>query len=77
MTTTWTTNPSTVLPGQIVGAPIRIPHIMLCHAAPPGGRWCGWVRVANSRQQLVELMAERREHEETCQGGLIVTGRGA
>jgi hypothetical protein len=69
MSTSVTTNPSSLLPGQVLGAPIRLPRIMLC---TQGERWCGWVRTANDRRQLAELMAERRRHEENCRGGLIL-----
>jgi hypothetical protein len=66
-----TTTPSQLADGQVVGPPIRIPFIMLCHQ---GERWCGWVKVANTRRQLPELMAERRRHHEGCLGGLILAG---
>jgi hypothetical protein len=69
MAVTVTDSPSTALPGSIIGRPIRLPHVMLC---TQGERWCGWVRCANDRHQLVVLMAERRSHEEKCGGGLII-----
>jgi hypothetical protein len=70
----YTDSPSAALPGEIVGAPVRIPAILCCQAAPAGRRWCGKTWVANTEKQFAEKAAERREHEATCQGGLIVTG---
>jgi hypothetical protein len=64
-----TMNPAQLAEGQVIGRPIRIPFVMLCHQ---GERWCGWVRVANTRRALPELLAERRQHHETCLGGLIL-----
>jgi hypothetical protein len=64
-----TGNPSSALPGQVVGKPIRLPHFMLC---TQGERFCGWVRTANTRIELADLMIERRKHEDGCKGGLIV-----
>jgi hypothetical protein len=69
MTATVTSTPASALPGQVVGKPIRLPHVMLC---TQGESFCGWVRTANTRLELAELMAERRKHEENCLGGLIV-----
>jgi hypothetical protein len=65
-----TGSPSSALPGQVVGAPLRIPAMLLC---TQGERWCGKVWTANDRHQLVALLAERRDHEDRCQGGLILT----
>ena len=72
MTVRVTSSPSTALPGEVVGKPIRIPHVMLCTS---GEVFCGRTWVANSRHQLAEKMAERRKHEEQCRGGLIISGR--
>jgi len=63
-----TSSPASVLPGQVIGRPVRIPAILLCTA---GERFCGKTWVANSERALPEKMAERRKHEESCQGGLI------
>ena len=71
MTGRVTSNPSAELPGDVIGKPIRLPHVLCC---TNGERHCKWVRVANSAPQLVELMAERRLHEASCRGGLIVVG---
>ena len=72
MPTTYTTSPSSVLPGQVTGAPItHLPWVFLC-CSPSEGRHCGWARVANSRRDVPEVMTARRKHEEKCQGGLIV-----
>jgi len=72
MATTYTANPSGILPGQVVGTPItHLPWIFLCCQ---GERHCGWVKVANTPKQVVEVMAAKRRHEEGCQGGLIVPG---
>lgn len=67
-----TSSPSGVLPGTVLGKPIRIPHVMLC---TQGERWCGRHWTANNRRQLAEYMAERRRHEESCRGGLILASR--
>lgn len=67
-----TGSPSTAMPGQIVGAPMRLPAILLC---TQGERWCGKVWTANDRHQLVDLLAERRGHEDGCAGGLIIATR--
>lgn len=64
-----TSNPSTELPGSVIGRPMRIPYVLLCTVG--GERFCGQVWTANSERQLAELLAERRRHEENCQGGLI------
>lgn len=69
MSTTYTPNLSTALPGQAVGAPVHLPYILLCNQ---GERWCGWVRTANTQKQFLEYAADKRRHEEHCQGGLIV-----
>lgn len=72
MVTTYTTNPSEAVPGQIVGAPItHFPHVMLC---TQGEVYCGWSRVAKDPRDLVEVMAAKRRHEENCGGGLVVVG---
>jgi hypothetical protein len=70
----FTESPSSVLPGEVVGAPVRIPALLLCQAAPPGRRWCGTRWTANSAREYAEMAAMRREHERTCKGGLIVGG---
>ena len=66
-----TSNPSGELPGSVIGRPIRLPHIMLC---TQGERHCGRAWTANTEPDLVLKMAERREHEASCRGGLIVAG---
>jgi hypothetical protein len=63
-----TSNPSAELPGSVVGAPIRLPYIMLC---TQGERFCGATWVANRARELPEKLAERRKHEENCKGALI------
>lgn len=65
-------NPSAELPGSVIGKPIRFPHIMICTMG--GDRPCGRVWTANSELDLLKKSALRREHEATCQGGLIVVG---
>ncbi len=73
MVTGYTDSPSTVSPGDVVGAPINhLPWIFLCRSGE--GRHCGWARAANNRRQVVEVMAAKRKHEEGCAGGLIVVG---
>ena len=69
--TAYTSSASLALPGQIVGAPVRLPCVMLC---TQGERFCGWKRTANTQRQFVEMAAEKRQHEQNCQGGLIVVG---
>lgn len=64
-----TGSPSSALPGQIVGAPIRLPYVLLC---TQGERWCGKCWTANDQHVLVELLAARRKHEDACMGGLIL-----
>lgn len=67
---TYTSDPAAAAAaGQIIGKPIRLPYIMLC---TQGERFCGWVRTANNRRQLAEMMKERRVHEDGCRGGLIL-----
>jgi hypothetical protein len=72
MAVTFTGSPSTAMPGQVVGQPIRLPHVMLC---TQGERHCGRTWTANTRRELTEKMAERRTHEAGCQGGLILAAR--
>jgi len=67
-----TANPAGELPGSVLGAPIRIPSVLLC---TNGENWCGRVWVANHRRQLPERLAERRDHEARCRGGLVLSGR--
>lgn len=69
----YTENPSATIPGEVVGAPVRIPALLMC-SGKPGRRPCGWMRTANTPQQYAEYALERRKHEETCKGGLIVPG---
>jgi len=66
---TVTSQPSMAMPGQVIGPPMRLPAVLLC---TQGERFCGKHWTANSRGELVELLAERREHEDRCQGGLIL-----
>ena len=71
MPTTYTPNASEMIPGQIAGAPVRLPALMCCTS---GEVFCGRVWTANTREQFVEKAAEKRKHEMGCQGGLIVVG---
>ena len=71
MPTGYTGSPSSILPEQVLGAPIKLPCVLLCQA---GENWCGWKRTANTRTQFAEYATERRRHEENCAGGLIVVG---
>jgi hypothetical protein len=68
VSTSVTTNPSSLLPGQVLGRPMGIPAILLC---TQGERFCGRTWVANSYRELPEKLAERRKHEENCKGALI------
>jgi hypothetical protein len=73
--TTYTPNPSTVLPGQVVGAPIsHLPWVFVCCQ---GEIHCGWARAANTPKQAMERMKEKRAHEQRCKGGLVVIGTGS
>lgn len=76
MSVYYTESPSSVLPGEVVGAPVRLPALLMCQAAGPGRRWCGWMRTANDARQYAEKAAERRDHEKACQGGLIIAKAG-
>jgi hypothetical protein len=67
--TNYSSSPSLTLPGQVLGAPVRLPAFMCC---TQGERWCGWKRTANTQKQFVEMAAEKRRHEQDCLGGLIV-----
>jgi hypothetical protein len=69
MSVSVTSSPASALPGQVVGRPMRIPAILLC---TQGERFCGRRWVANSMRELPEKLAERRKHEQDCNGGLIV-----
>lgn len=64
-----TGSPSSALPGQVVGAPLRLPCVLLC---TQGERWCGRKWTANDRRGLLERLAERRDHEDRCNGGLVL-----
>ena len=66
-----TTTPSAELPGSVIGKPIRLPHFMLCLQG------CKKTWSANSEHELVLMLADRRDHEAACRGGLIVAGGGA
>lgn len=66
-----TANPSAEPPGSVIGKPIRLPHFMLC---TQGERHCGRVWTANTEHDLVLKLAERRDHETGCRGGLIRGG---
>ncbi|MGC1584080.1 MAG: hypothetical protein WA766_21540 [Candidatus Acidiferrales bacterium] len=62
-------------PGDYVARIDHFPHIMLCLAGD--GRRCGKAWVAKDEVDLMLKTAERREHEATCNGGLIIaTGMG-
>ena len=67
-----TANPSAELPGSVIGKPVRLPAVLLCTMG--GERPCGKVWTANTYEQYLLKSAERREHEATCKGGLIVAG---
>jgi hypothetical protein len=69
LSTHYTPHPSTALPGQVVGAGIRLPAVLCCTS---GEIFCGKTWVANTHRQFVEKAAEKRRHEEACGGGLIV-----
>jgi hypothetical protein len=71
MSVTVTSDPASALPGQVVGAPLRLPAVLLC---TQGERFCGTKWVANTAREMPEKMAARRKHEEGCKGGLIVAG---
>lgn len=66
-----TSSPSAELPGSVIGKPVRLPCLLLCTM---GERHCGKRWMANSYEQFLLKSAERREHEATCKGGLIVIG---
>ena len=57
------------MPGQVLGAPVRLPAFMCCTS---GEIFCGRTWTANSQREFVEKAAEKRRHEENCAGGLIV-----
>jgi hypothetical protein len=70
-----TANPSAEIPGSVIGRPIHLPYFLFCTMG--GERPCGKVWTARTQEQFLLLSAERREHEATCKGGLIVaTGIG-
>ena len=70
MPTTYTPSPSTALPGEVVGAPVaHLPWIFVCTA---GEVFCGSIWVASTVRQVAEKAAEKRRHEQNCNGGLIV-----
>lgn len=71
MTSDVTFSPSAVLPGQVTGAPIRLPYVLVCRA---GEQHCGITWTANTRRQFTEHLARRRKHEDDCSGGLITAG---
>jgi len=72
MPTSYTPNLSASLPGQIAGAPVRLPALLCCTS---GEVFCGKTWTANTREQFVEKAAEKRRHELDCQGGLIVASQ--
>lgn len=74
MPVTYTPSPSSALPGEVVGPPVRLPCILVCNAGD-GTRICGKVWTANTRQQFAEMAAAKRRHEERCGGGLIVVSQ--
>ena len=68
--TSYTPSPSmTAGPGDVMGAPVRLPAVLCCTS---GEVFCGRTWVANTQRQFVERAAEKRRHEENCGGGLIV-----
>ena len=71
MPTNYTPAVSTAIPGQITGAPVRLPSVMCCTA---GEVFCGQTWTANTREQFLDKAIEKRKHEESCNGGLIVVG---
>jgi hypothetical protein len=70
-----TVAPSAEQPGAAaVGKPIHFPYLMFCTM---GERFCGRVWTAKDEADLLLKTATRREHEATCNGGLILaTGIG-
>lgn len=69
-----TANPSAELPGSVIGRPVRLPAFLFCTM---GERQCGKRWAAQTETEYLLKCAERREHEATCKGGLIVaTGMG-
>jgi hypothetical protein len=52
-----------------MGAPVRLPAILCCTS---GEVFCGKTWVANTQRQFVERAADKRKHEQSCAGGLIV-----
>lgn len=71
MAVTVTSRPSEAEIGSVVGAPLRLPCVLLC---TQGERFCGAAWTANTAHELAERMAERRAHETGCLGGLILPG---
>ena len=67
-----TATPASELPGSVIGKPISFPHFMLCTMG--GERPCGKRWTARDETDFLLKMAERREHEATCKGGLIIVG---
>jgi hypothetical protein len=58
---------------QAVGRPYsHLPAVLLC---TQGERYCGWRRTARTEAEILAYTGEKREHEATCRGGLIVAGR--
>jgi hypothetical protein len=55
----------------VIGSPLHLPYVMLC---TQGERFCGKTWTANTDRDLPVMLAERRTHEATCQGGLIIIG---
>ena len=69
MPTNYTSSAGLAMPDQVVGAPVRLPAILCCTS---GEVFCGKTWTANTQKQFVEKAAEKRRHEQNCQGGLIV-----
>lgn len=70
-----TATPATVARADDFVAQIKhFPHIMLCTSGE--SRACGKTWVAKDEVDLMLKTAERREHQATCQGGLIIARAG-
>ena len=66
-----TANPSAELPGSVIGKPMRLPAFLAC---TQGQRFCGKRWTANTEPELLLMLAERRDHETACKGGLLTGG---
>ena len=66
-----TADPKVKRPDEFVGHPYSLPAFLFCTM---GERQCGKRWTARTENEFLLLSAERREHEATCKGGLIVIG---